>query len=72
MPKPAIRSRPIAAKRPTPVPTPPARSSGKAVTSLHIEPATLVELKKLAADRRCRVNDLVVEAIEKLLDSAAG
>jgi hypothetical protein len=36
-------------------------------TSLRIRPELLSELKVLAVQRRCRVNDVVVEAIENLL-----
>jgi predicted DNA-binding protein len=37
-------------------------------TSLRIRPELLSELKVLAVQRRCRVNDVVVEAIENLLE----
>jgi predicted HicB family RNase H-like nuclease len=40
---------------------------GKMTTSLRIRPELLSELKVLAVQRRCRVNDVVVEAIENLL-----
>lgn len=57
-------------KRPAPPAPAPERPSGKTVTTMHIKPETLAELKKLAADRRCRVNDLVIEAVGALLDRA--
>ena len=54
-----------------PVPTskakPPKVDDGKMTTSLRIRPELLSELKVLAVQRRCRVNDVVVEAIENLL-----
>lgn len=46
------------------------RPKAKAITSLAIDHETLTDLKKLAADRRCRVNALIVEAIGALLDRA--
>jgi hypothetical protein len=58
-----------AAAVPAPAPTTkrPKTDNGKLVTSLHIKPELMVELKVLAVQRRCRVNDVVVEAIENLL-----
>jgi hypothetical protein len=41
--------------------------NGKLVTSLHIKANLMAELKVLAVQRRCRVNDLIVEAIENHL-----
>jgi hypothetical protein len=40
---------------------------GKITTSLRIPPDKLGELKLLAVQRRCRVNDLILEAIDNLL-----
>jgi len=52
-------------------PAPPARrpkvDSDKVVTSLHLKAELMAELKMLALQRRRRVNDMVVEAIENLL-----
>jgi hypothetical protein len=41
---------------------------GKLVTSLYLRAELMTELKILAVQRRCRVNDVVVEAIENLLE----
>ena len=40
---------------------------GKVTTSLRIRPEVLSELKVLAVQRRCRVNDLILEAIDNYL-----
>jgi hypothetical protein len=37
-------------------------------TSLRISPELMAGLKLLAVQRRCRVNDVVVEAIENILE----
>jgi hypothetical protein len=39
----------------------------KLVTSLYIKADLMTELKVLAVQRRCRVNDLIVEGVENLL-----
>ena len=66
----------LAQKQPAPVaaqpaPTPTAKrpkvDNGTLVTSLYIKADLMTELKVLAVQRRCRVNDVVVEAIENLL-----
>jgi hypothetical protein len=41
--------------------------SDKVVTSLHLKADLMADLKLLALQRRRRVNDMVVEAIENLL-----
>jgi uncharacterized protein (DUF4415 family) len=46
--------------------TPP-QDDGKMTTSLRIKPDLLAELKVLAVRRRCRVNDVILEAIENHL-----
>jgi hypothetical protein len=54
-----------------PAPASPKRSKvddGKLVTSLYLRAELMTELKILAVQRRCRVNDVVVEAIENLLE----
>ena len=53
-----------------PVPPPPAKAradDGKMTTSLRIRPAMLAELKVLALQKRVRVNDVILEAIENHL-----
>jgi hypothetical protein len=40
---------------------------GKMTTSLRIRPAMLAELKMLALQKRVRVNDVILEAIENHL-----
>jgi hypothetical protein len=40
---------------------------GKITTSMRIRPDTIRGLKVLAVDRRCRVNDLVQEALDNFL-----
>jgi hypothetical protein len=40
---------------------------GKMTTSLRIRPAMLAELKMLALEKRVRVNDVILEAIENHL-----
>jgi hypothetical protein len=52
------------------VPPPPAKAradDGKMTTSLRIRPAMLAELKVLALQKRVRVNDVILEAIENHL-----
>jgi hypothetical protein len=56
---------------PEPAPSPATKSAkvgdGKVTTSLRIRPEALSALKVLAVQRRCRVNDLIVEAIDNHL-----
>jgi hypothetical protein len=42
-------------------------ASTKLATSLRIEPEMLLQLKALALQKRIRVNDLILEAIENYL-----
>ena len=58
MKKPAIETA-VARKMPP--------DDGKMTTSLRIKPDLLAELKVLAVRRRCRVNDVILEAIENHL-----
>jgi hypothetical protein len=68
----------LAQKQPSPAAAEPERSTppgkrakvddGKLVTSLYLRAELMTELKILAVQRRCRVNDVVVEAIENLLE----
>jgi hypothetical protein len=44
-----------------------ALDDGKMTTSLRIRPEVLAELKLLALQRRIRVNDVILEAIENHL-----
>ena len=46
----------------------PKTDDGKMQTSLRISPELMAGLKLLAVQRRCRVNDVVVEAIENILE----
>jgi hypothetical protein len=52
---------------PSPVTKPAKVDDGKMTTSLRIKPDLLAELKVLAVQRRCRVNDVILEAIENHL-----
>lgn len=67
MAKAAARSRKPVRTAAPPLPIEPAE---RTQTTLRLDVETLTSLKKLAADRRCRVNDLVVEAVDALLDRA--
>ena len=64
------QKQPAAAVEPAPAPKakPSKVDDGKVTTSLRIRPELLSELKVLVVQRRCRVNDVVVEAIENLLE----
>ena len=56
------------ATEPAPPPVPKARADdGKMTTSLRIRPEMLAELKVLALQKRVRVNDVILEAIESHL-----
>ena len=55
---------------PEPAPQPAAKAKpddGKMTTSLRIRPAMLAELKMLALEKRVRVNDVILEAIDNHL-----
>jgi len=52
---------------PSPATKPAKVDDGKMTTSLRIKPDLLAELKVLAVQRRCRVNDVILEAIENHL-----
>jgi predicted HicB family RNase H-like nuclease len=52
---------------PSPVNKPAKVDDGKMTTSLRIRPEVLSALKVLAVQRRCRVNDLILEAIDNHL-----
>ena len=55
---------------PEPVPSPDVKAKandGKMTTSLRIKPETLGVLKVLALQKRVRVNDVILEAIENYL-----
>ena len=52
---------------PSPVTKQAKGDDGKMTTSLRIKPDLLAELKVLAVQRRCRVNDVILEAIENHL-----
>jgi hypothetical protein len=52
---------------PSPATKPAKADDGKMTTSLRIKPDLLAELKVLAVQRRCRVNDVILEAIENHL-----
>jgi hypothetical protein len=58
------------APAPEPAPPPAAKAKsgdGKMTTSLRIKPEVLAELKLLALQKRVRVNDVILEAIENHL-----
>ena len=65
----AQKPQPLAPAEPAPVPAVklPKADDGKMTTSLRITPDLLSELKVLAVQRRCRVNDVILEAIENHL-----
>jgi hypothetical protein len=60
-------SEPESAPPPADKPAKKALDDGKMTTSLRIRPEMLAELKLLALQRRVRVNDVILEAIENHL-----
>ena len=65
----AQKTSPPPAADPAAVPAakPPKADDGKITSSLRMSPHLWSELKVLAVQRRCRVNDLIVEGVENLL-----
>jgi predicted HicB family RNase H-like nuclease len=64
----AVASKAVPAAAPSPEPAaPPRRQDERIATTLRIDPAKLEELKILAARRRVRVNDLILQGIEHVL-----
>jgi hypothetical protein len=61
--QPAAAAEPAAA----PAAKPPKGDDGSITTSLKIQRDVLAELKVLALHRRCRVNDVILEAINNHL-----
>ena len=57
----------VAAEPAAPAIKRPKVDNDKLVTSLYIKADLMTELKVLAVQRRCRVNDLIVEGVENLL-----
>lgn len=61
---PTVPEAPVAAPAPAPAGKP---KDGRVVTTLRIEPEQLEALKIIAAKRRGRVNDLILEGVAHIL-----
>jgi hypothetical protein len=64
---PPAPSTPPAAAQPAAPPAPPKLTDSRTATTLRIEPEKLEALKIIAARKRCRVNDLILEGVDYIL-----